>query len=398
MNTMETLTLNGTTFEVADRKARQKLGNVDLGALRGSASGENFVKIEDISPVEHELGVRVESKNLITSTDTYTVERGITFERQADGSYHVYGDNDGSGNSYSSIYITLPEGRYVGSGCPEGGSGATHRLQFYNRDTARGPIDYGSGVTFEVLKEARFAVQLLVYAGQTGVDLIFKPMLVRQGTVTDEYVAPVDVSKVKMVKSGKNLINVDDMLSDALTKDGDTYTLTKISDSDYLSKWYYTLIPANTPLLLSMKLIDNNIVGKWTIILVGHTSEDPAENKSCYISIPKNSAVSSVASFSEDIIRVRIYLEKSEEDGSFVKFKDLQLEVGEAATPYEPYVKPVEYTPSIDGPFVGVTSFYPTTVLMSDTPNVIIEANYNRDINKAFDELKAAILSLGGNV
>ncbi|MBR0443733.1 MAG: hypothetical protein IIX15_05270 [Clostridia bacterium] len=76
----------------------------------------------------------------------------------------------------------------------------------------------------------------------------------------------------------------------------------------------------------------------------------------------------------------------------------LQLELGTTATAYEPYIEPTEYTPNADGTVDGVTSLYPTTTLMTDTEGAVIDVEYNRDINKAFDELKQAIISLGGNV
>ena len=67
-----------------------------------------------------------------------------------------------------------------------------------------------------------------------------------------------------------------------------------------------------------------------------------------------------------------------------------QLEIGTAKTDYEPYVG-TYYTPNADGTVNGVTSLYPNTTLTTDTDGVIIECEYNRDINKAFAALEAAI-------
>lgn len=97
-----------------------------------------------------------------------------------------------------------------------------------------------------------------------------------------------------------------------------------------------------------------------------------------------------------------------------VTFTDIQLEYGNVATSYTPYISdltsiivtrygtvetdsPQTYTPAADGTVSGVKSLYPTTTLMTDTVGAIIEAEYNRDINKAFAELQQAILSMGGN-
>lgn len=87
-----------------------------------------------------------------------------------------------------------------------------------------------------------------------------------------------------------------------------------------------------------------------------------------------------------------------EATGEYIKFKDVQVEVGTTATAYEPYKEPIEYPVSADGTVEGVTPIYPTTTLMTDTAGAVIDCTYNRDINKAFAELQQAIISLGGNV
>ena len=69
-----------------------------------------------------------------------------------------------------------------------------------------------------------------------------------------------------------------------------------------------------------------------------------------------------------------------------------QIELGSGkATEYEPRIEPIPYTPNEDGTVEGVTSLYPVTTLMTDTEGVTITAEYNKDINKAFDKLKEEI-------
>lgn len=67
-----------------------------------------------------------------------------------------------------------------------------------------------------------------------------------------------------------------------------------------------------------------------------------------------------------------------------------QLEIGAIATEYEPYITPTEYIPTSDGTINGVTSLYPNTTLTTNMDGVIIDCEYNRDINKAFAALEAA--------
>ena len=65
---------------------------------------------------------------------------------------------------------------------------------------------------------------------------------------------------------------------------------------------------------------------------------------------------------------------------------------------FEEYKESVIYPIDADGIVEGVTSVYPTTTLIPDTEGIVMDVEYNRDINKAFAELVNAIISLGGNV
>ena len=75
-----------------------------------------------------------------------------------------------------------------------------------------------------------------------------------------------------------------------------------------------------------------------------------------------------------------------------------QVELGKVPTEYERYKAPVTYSPNSDGLVEGFTLYQPTTTIMSEKSDCIIDISYNRDINKAFTELYNAIISLGGNV
>lgn len=76
---------------------------------------------------------------------------------------------------------------------------------------------------------------------------------------------------------------------------------------------------------------------------------------------------------------------------------NIQVEFGNAATEYEPY-NGIEYAVNEDGTVDGVRSIYPVTTLLTDTEGAIVSCEYNRDLNKAFNELYNAIISMGGNV
>ena len=71
-----------------------------------------------------------------------------------------------------------------------------------------------------------------------------------------------------------------------------------------------------------------------------------------------------------------------------------QIEAGDAATAYEPYIPPEEYTPAADGTVAGVLTLNPTITLTTDSAGAVLEAEYSRDVNKAFAALQAAVEAL----
>lgn len=67
------------------------------------------------------------------------------------------------------------------------------------------------------------------------------------------------------------------------------------------------------------------------------------------------------------------------------------LEVGGKLTDFEERRTAVAYTPAVDGTVTGVTSISPDMTFLSDTDGIIINAEYNKDLNKAISELYALV-------
>lgn len=91
---------------------------------------------------------------------------------------------------------------------------------------------------------------------------------------------------------------------------------------------------------------------------------------------------------------------------------NIQVEEGSVATDYVSHISDISrvrvsvssdegvdsYQPNDDGTVDSITSKSPKMTLSTDTEGAIIDCTYNRDINKAFEEIYNAIISLGGNV
>ena len=77
---------------------------------------------------------------------------------------------------------------------------------------------------------------------------------------------------------------------------------------------------------------------------------------------------------------------------------NIQIEIGTAPTNYEPYEEPIVYQTIDDtGRIYDIKSRAGTMTFLTDG-TALAFVQYNRDINKAFQELRDAIISLGGNV
>lgn len=223
-------------------------------ALKGTASGYAIL-IDDVSPVPHDMGVKISSntitdltavkvkrcgKNLIPYPyyeTTKTVDGTLTFTDNGDGSITVNGTTSVNASfvlvHVANSNVSLPSGQvFTLSGCPSGGSNSSYKIFGASGSPNNSFSDYGNGASFT--SNGKLSLSLFIYAGATFNNLTFYP----------------------------------------------------------------------------------------------------------------------------------------------------QVELGDAVTDYEPYITPTEYTPAADGTVNGVTSLYPNTTLMSDTDGVLIDCEYNRDINK----------------
>lgn len=83
--------------------------------------------------------------------------------------------------------------------------------------------------------------------------------------------------------------------------------------------------------------------------------------------------------------------------------ENIQLEEGETATDYEPWLDPTTikvtdgngntFTPNTDGTVEGVTSTSPTMTLSTDNESAIIDVEYNRDLTAAIAKIEAALFN-----
>ena len=380
-------------------KQKEYVNNTFANALIGNRSGSSVV-LDGISPIEHEVGVSVGSKNLLKYpyySSSYT-GNGVTFTVNEDGTVLVNGTATAQTHFYCSANsFTLPEGTYTISGTRQGGSRSTDV--------------YINGMESNIILGSRTVnwaggkvpLHIVIDKGVTAENVLVKPQI-EEGTTASEYTPYIsDLTSVTVKKCGKNLIPFPYASNTVQTVNGVTYTPNSNGS---------IVIDGTATGQISFEIFKNTqkpiMLSAGTYVLSGIPSESGASPTTFYMQIYYDGkwgvidvgsggafTVSNTVAFK----RITLFIKTG------VEFTNLaikpQLEVGTTATEYEQY-NGETYTPSASGTVSGVKSLYPITTLLTNNSGAVITAEYNRDINKAFSELEEkltnAILSTGGNV
>lgn len=391
------------------------VGQIASNALKGNVSG-SAVAMKDVSPLEHELGVKVSSKNLIHKIpimESYnTTKNGVTFIVNEDGSVSLSGTNTAITNSdtyiihnYESPYvdekpIPLSAGTYTFSGITSPNDTTSLcrlRINYKNAVGNVFVIDINNLAseklnTFTIYEDVTI-ISLTIYAyANARVDgITLKPML-EKGTVATPYAPYLDnISTAEVKRYGKNLAVFMRAVSNATFENGvaiqieaDTYNIIYLKAQIWQNDSY---VSGGSITTMSNVGIYSAIVTKVSganrlIFGINGQTTDTA------IEIDITDLPEGVYTVSANFTNIT--------QGS-ISFRDIQLEAGTTATPYEPHIEPTTYAVEADGTVKGIMSLYPSTTLITDN-RAIIECEYNRDINKAFEELRQIIISLGGNI
>ena len=186
VNVLETVKVNNQEITPDENKAV----NIDL---TGYAEHDEIVG-ENLIPYPYAQPERTTNGITFTFADDGSVIANGTATENADFSVCV------RTNFGTDAALMLKPGIYAITGCPEGGSDSTYRIQvqFGDKTELKYSLkaDYGKGFVFEVTEEyAQYACQIQchVQKGYTVTDLVFKPMLVL-GSVLKEY-QPYNLSR-----------------------------------------------------------------------------------------------------------------------------------------------------------------------------------------------------------
>lgn len=357
---------------------KNRANNAFANALKGAVSG-SAVRMDDVSPVEHTFGVKVRNNNL------FDVSSSVGFQSRYQGVTSTISGTTITATSTTNRSCSLLLGDL---------SAGTHTISFSNTDFSFLMLQYGEALgqlsrldnidfkstkshTFTLTQPAKLWLESTIGTNQTRTitDIQLEP----GSTATPHTPFISDLTSVTVTEYGKNLFNKS--ASEKGWLDSNTGNIVN-STTSYTSG-FIPIENSNTYFCTGSKLQN------WACLY--------DENKN-FLS-PYLPGTGSTGSFSLTINNPKAkYMRLTIPDIPESDLGAVQIELGPTATTYEPFKPPTEYTPAADGIVSDVKSLYPTTTLITNTAGVIIEAEYNRDINKAFAELQQAILSMGGNV
>ena len=127
-------------------------------------------------------------KNLLENTATSQTKDGVTFTVNSDGSVTCNGTSVGDSVLLIPVF-TLPAGRYILNGCPNGGDqNTTFKLLVYANDVWR-INDTGLGGDFTLTESSTITIKIRIYIGYTCDNLTFYPMI-RKADIEDDTYEP----------------------------------------------------------------------------------------------------------------------------------------------------------------------------------------------------------------
>lgn len=366
----------GALWSLNEEKSnKQEVAN----ALKGTASGSALV-LNDVSPVEHTMGVKVRGKNLFDKSiplNTWEVFGGgyyrlritVPIGSQITASVlKKYAIDEKEGK----LYVTISEkhcwlfNESNSSLCKKSGTATATDGTVFVKCTAEGYNSLKDELMIEINSEATdYMPGISDYTAVPG--LYIKYLFNHRCVFTEEdlnqyYWAPIYVDKTFEPVEGKTYHVEISNSAERLEGAPEAYNATGTCTATANDIGGYTLE------------LGGNI--RIETCSEGHGETWTNSFKITYMQAPSTAAFDLKIGEKDDDVTRAVKLIKTNADGTVSE----------------------EYTPTADGTVNGVTSLYPCTKLSTDTKDIVIECAYNRDINKAFEELQQAIISLGGTV
>ncbi len=364
--------------------------NEYANALKGYSSGK-VVRVDDVSPAEHNVTVRVRSKNMWTTDLAYPINN-----IEYDSATQIFTFNGATNTTLYALPVPIPKGTtvtisaYIISGVVSSQGDGGLAFGGYNKkdsvSTWQGYINVPkmtntdiSGQTYTQTVQVTEDVThfyAFIYASTA---TIHEPLKVRFqyeiGETATEYAPYIDPSTVTVKRCGKSIFaKSEDSVGSTSPYAWSSVLMAKIScrEGNYVARCLFTQKGDAAKVALSVRDYDD-----YTISLkhVNSTAKKGVLEAPFTVAAGKNGfQIYLYSNYSGDLLTTDCL------------FEEIQVEVGSEATGYEEY-KGVEYTPNENGIVEGITSLSPTMTVFTNTANTVVEVKYNQDINAVFEAI-----------
>ena len=382
--------------------------NTFANALKGTASGV-IVALDDVSPLEHNIGIKLRSKNLfdVSKVPSGTTPNGIIGINNGNGSITIKGYAYNTGLRLKDIAPNL-----------KAGDTAILTVTYDNAPSYKSivvgvPWDYGKAVT--VTEEMlNCVVNMYGNRNYTADDettiVTLSNIQIEIGTEATAHVPYVaDDTEIAVKSCGKNLFNntywdLDKHESDTISTGGVRYTrledgrlhLKGVADTFSALNIFGDGTTQFSDFLRDGATYCFSVHAEGTGsngVLIGGQYTNNA-GKSEYIMSNDERYIHTVNKSLNSYKWLRIQVTAGTEVDCIV---GIQIEVNNSVTDYEPYQ---EYTTTTTTIAEGaeLTSVAPNMTIFTDNAGVVVETEYNRDSNIVIEKLTQAIISLGGNI
>ena len=376
------------------------LNDVFAPTIKQTAIG-NAITINDVSPIEHELKVKVKSKNLLAYpyADTTQTVKGVTVTDNGDGTITVNGTGNemGSFPFYFAKSLPLEAGTYFISHQYTGTLPTTLMwggiAKTESGNTAGISVDGKNTFTEKVYLEFYVMLYPSDYNSPTTYytynNVVFKPYIVKDGEPTN-YTPYIDLSTVNVSQYGKNLWNNDSIV---------IFNGNGISVEN-LSTQFRTSVK-DKPLTVSYNVTSKNVTYSATgnLVFIGVRYLDNTQD---YLTIVNASTKDGLNKLTIPIhehkgLNYLSFSTHARFTSGTITISNIQIEIGATATEYEPYIEPITATSNAEGVVNGLMSISPNVTLLANK-EVTIECEYNTDtktyIDNKFNELSKALLNV----
>ena len=360
-------------------EASAEIRNSYANAIKGNVSGE-IIKVDDVSPLEHDVKCVVHGKNLFDSSDNTTEKDYSTGEQ-------VYG--------FSVKHLVIGREYTVFSEEPMRWFKISNSLTGYSCAGLSNLTTGFTSYTFTHFRNPNIpdSEELHIYVGNldrtadTDLDALnAMKICIVEGPVATTYEPYINAEGKLVTICGKNLAPTTD------------FTLTgTVMKYGAIGDFSGSLLVKNIPIKPGMSyavsaILPTQITSLTAFLYNGTLSDSVKHHNGCYTTVFSSGRgtqiqltdgkVTNTGNYEYMAITSGNVSDYTEGSTQTIHVKKLQIESGDKITPFEAY-KGTEGV-VVDSK-VSLKSVSPIMTVFSNTPGLLVEAEYNRDTTKMFE-------------